>query len=459
MDESKWSYPEYQHVSLPILLLFCSYVIIWYLQVGTRISFLGTIRIEFLVASVLIPLAFVTHSKSTINLNTPLLPIIVLYFLLLFLMTIFSYDVQTSWNIFLNRVIKFAFMAFFIVCFVKSPTGMKFFLAAFMLACMKMGQEGLVGQITGGLVWQNQGVMRLHGATMMYRHPNSFSGMALGTLPFILYLFPVVSKWIKALFLVQLVFSLNIILFTGSRTGYLGLIGVILVFFLKSKRKVTILLLLLFAGIVGLNYIPGEYVQRFESIFTQSESGGDLVDPSMEALHGGDSSKEARIQIIRDAVEIFITHPFGVGVAAFPSIRYDTFGRSQDTHNLYLEIATNLGIQGLIIFSLFIYHLYKSLLRTRNKLMLDIKQLKVKKLQNVDAPLREEVMRHSDDLRFILAICESVVLFICVRLLLGMFGMDLYEIYWWFFLGLTLALANIVKIAHGKTSYFLNSIV
>ncbi|WP_339136539.1 MAG: O-antigen ligase family protein [Candidatus Electrothrix sp. GW3-4] len=452
-NDIRWEqdYFEYPYVSKYILLIFCSYVLIWYLQVGTRINALGAIRIELIVASILIPLAFTTHSKSNTKIQSPLLSAIVVYFLLLFIMTLFSYDFDRSWNVFFNRIIKFSFMAIFITCFVKSPNGMRFFIAAFMLACMKMGQEGLVGQITGGLVWQNQGVMRLHGATMMYRHPNSFSGMALGTVPFILYLYPIVNKWCKALLLMQLVFALNIILHTGSRTGYIGFFGILLISFLRSQHKLKVILFLLVTIIPISNFIPEQYKARFQSIYKSSHAEDTTEDN--ESLHGGDSSKAKRIQILTDAVEIFITHPCGIGVSAFPSIRNDVFGRKQDTHNLYLEIATNVGIQGIIIIVVVLYKLFRTLFNCRKELLVDIKIMQSFKGKISNDILEKKTLLHSKDVQFLIAICDSVILFVALRLFLGLFGMDLYEIYWWFAFGLTLSVSSMLNRIHYRTSF------
>ena len=44
--------------------------------------------------------------------------------------------------------------------------------------------------------------------------------------------------------------------------------------------------------------------------------------------------------------------------------------------------------------------------------------------------------------------------FIFVRLVLGMFGMDLYEVYWWFGAGLAFALSGLV-VRTGKRTRFI----
>lgn len=403
LDKYEKGYPKVNNF---VLLLFCGYVIIWYLQVGYRIPALGAIRIELLWALMLTAIALLSPDKPNYMQN-PLSGIVMLFFLCMAIQVPFSYVPEHSWNVFFNRVIKFAFMAFFIVSFVRSPKGLILFIGAFMLACFKMGQEGLVGQLTGGLVWQNQGVMRLHGSTPNYMHPNSFTGMALGTIPFVLYLFPIVPKWLKLILAVQFVFACNIILHTGSRTGYVAFFIMLFVWLMKSQKKILIGSIAIIALLIAVQYIDNQYIARFNTMFTGTEIEG--------------NSMGARKLILSDAIDIFFENPLGVGVGAFPAIRMAKFGRFQDTHNLYLEIATNLGAQGLIVFMLLIlkcFHL--------------IGVLKRKFFDDVDSKL-------------LIAVIDALFLFLILRLSLGMFGMDLYEIYWWFVVGIIISLFNLTK--------------
>lgn len=405
---------EYPYISKTLLLLFCGYVVTWYLQIGYRIPALGDIRFEFIYALFLTALAFLATPK--IDTKCPLLPYVLFYFLVIVIQVPFSHDFARSWDVFVDRIIKFAFMAFFIVSFVRSPGHMKYFLGAFLLACLKMGQEGLVGRLSGGLIWENQGILRLHGSTPLYAHPNSFAGMALGTLPFVFFLWPLSNKYIKAVLLALAGLSLHIVLYTGSRTAYVGILAFVAFAFYTSnyKRKFIGYIVLVLALSVPL--IPSDYQDRFKSIFTLEEKEG--------------RSSEARIQILEDAWEIFTDYPFGVGVAAFPKVRAEHFGRSQDTHNLYLEIATNLGIQGVIVVGMLIYKMLSILnhMRIKSRLLL----LKISSNQS------SSIIK--DDLILIEAVASSVIGFVIIRLTLGLFGMDLYEIYWWFAIGTTFSL-------------------
>lgn len=438
-SETKLKRPEYPHIPTFVLLLFCGYVVIWYLQIGYRRPALGEIRIEFLWAIGLSVFALI-YTKAD-NFRNPLTPYLILYFIVIIIQVPFSYNPEYSWKIFVDRIIKFAFMAWFIITFVKSPKGLIVFLLAFMFVCLKMGQEGFVGQLSGGLVWQNQGVMRLHGSTPMYAHPNSFSGMAVGTLPFIIAFFPIVNKWLKGLLIVQLIFAINIIIFTGSRTGWVATALLLISVLFKSKKKVRVAIAMCVLLLLAIQYVPKQYIERFESIYTLEETEG--------------RSSQARIQILEDAWYIFLRNPLGIGVASFPFIRDAIFGRNQDTHNLYFEVLTNLGIQGFFVFILLISKMIGLLTKVRHKVQKirsdTIELSSVEKVNKTDK-------NYLGTLELLEACAQSVQLYIIVRLGLGLFGMDLYEIYWWFASGMSIALFNITNITEKNVKYNLSMI-
>ncbi|MBM3302801.1 MAG: O-antigen ligase family protein, partial [Deltaproteobacteria bacterium] len=321
--------------------------------------------------------------------------------------------------------------------FVKTPRSLALFVGAFLLACLKMGQEGLVGKITGSLVWQNQGIMRLHGTTPLYTHPNSFAGMAMGTLPFSYFLWPAVGVFPKIALLTLVVFSVNIIVFSGSRTAYVALVGLGILLLWQTKRRALFLFVGAVILAVGLMRVPQEYIDRFRSIFTLEEAEGD--------------SSGRRLEILADAWKIFLDHPFGVGIRAFPKVRREVFGRIQDTHNLYLEILTNLGIHGFIVVALFFYKMIRTLLDLKARLSTQIGALQ-KSAGKGRASGETDVERHLSDLRLLLAVSNAVLMYVAIRLILGFFGMDLYEIYWWLACGTTISIFNMNRVAERKTA-------
>jgi O-antigen ligase len=417
-------------------------VLHWYLQFGYRFPALGEMRSEFILGTFLTTLAAFSWLASPGGAKTNLSVWTALFFLCFLVQLPFSYDPETSWDVFVDRVIKFSMMALFIVAFVRSPRRLWWFLAFFMLACMKMGQEGLLGTITGSLVWENQGVPRLHGPTPNYGHPNSFSGNALGTLPFVFLFLPIVRRPLKIALIIQAIFAFNIIIFTGSRTGYVAFAVSVLFLILMARSKKKAILCALLLGAVLTPLIPEDYFGRFNTIFTGHDKEG--------------ASIEARREILRDAWAIFLEHPLGVGVAAFPAIRKARFGRVQDTHNLYFEVATNLGVQGLMVFLVLIGAVLRTLMKLRRDV--DSQLQRILEIQSRNTSAGKDyagLAEHLADLKVLRATCIAVFVYLVIRLALGFFGMDLYEIYWWFALGLTLAVSNINVITSERTKAFI----
>jgi O-antigen ligase len=415
---------QYPEVNTIYLLLFCGYVFIWYVDLVGRSDFFASIRIEFLYAGALSVISLFVIPKDSID--HPLKTITIILFIVTAIQVPISRDYTTSKIVFIDRFVKFSFMAWFIGAFVRSPKSMMVFFLFFFLACMKLGQEGLIGQITGSLSWENQGVMRLHGPTPKYGHPNSFTGMALGTVPFIFSYFPLASKKIKLALAIALIFAMNIVIFTGSRTGYVAFCVLLFAYIWKSRNKIKYLFMIAVLVLSIIPFIPEQYEGRFMSIFSGEDKEG--------------QSTELRKEILRDAVNIFVSNPLGIGVGAFPAVRWEAFKRSQDTHNLYLEVATNLGIQGLIVFFIFIYKMLKILHGLENRFKKIIKELTNRQTNEQQNGIKIKII---DDAHFLQATSHAVFLFIVVRLGLGLFGMDLYEIYWWFALGLTGSLYRI----------------
>jgi len=134
-----------------------------------------------------------------------------------------------------------------------------------------------------------------------------------------------------------------------------------------------------------------------------------------------------------------------VGVASFPAVRKIRFNRSQDTHNLYLEVATNLGVQGFIIFMALVTAMMMAFRRTafafrrqRTRLARLVRQ------EDLTPGARRFIRTHDQDLQLLIASAQAGAGFVLIRLVLGLFGMDLYEIYWWFGAGLAFALSGLV---------------
>jgi putative inorganic carbon (hco3(-)) transporter len=434
---------SYQNIPVFITVLFSIYVFTWYIELDKRIPFLGQIRFEFILGTILGIIAINTLKVNPIKYDSKLPSLIIFYFFCLVITLAYSQDFDKSWYMFFNRVIKLSFMSLFICAFIRKPFHLILFISIYLLVFMKIGQEELLGKITGSLVWENQGVMRLWGAqNSMYGHPASLSGTAIITLPFVYYLWPIVRwKW-RILLLIQLIFVINIVIFTGARTGYVGFVGMMLAIFLRSTYKKYFFLTFIIMSLLAITLIPTQYQGRFESIYEGEEAEG--------------HSKESRIELMNDGWQIFLDNPLGVGMGAFRTVRQRTLGKwPMDNHCLYLQILSETGVVGFIAFFLLLFNVLKALHQTNKKLKIQMQ--KVTEYISDKQMVSQRDKRHLFDISFMKAITDAVIVFIITRLILGIFGHDLYEIYWWFASGLTIVLGNLNTVSEKRTEELLMS--
>jgi hypothetical protein len=349
------------------------------------------------------------HRRALVN-------CVFLFLAILGVYTIASMARDISIDIYINRVIKLALISFFIVASVDKVKDLQVIVFFLLLAWLKIGSEGFIGWATGSQMWQNQGVQRLHGSTAFIGHPNSFSAFGIGCLAFAIYLFKgFQNKWLKIMMLAIIGFSAIIIIFTGSRSGYIAILLASLYLFFKMKKgktKVFIVTILAFIALSPL--IPEQYFERFESIYTGKEAEG--------------NSSNKRTIIIKDALEIYANYPLGIGVEAFSTVRIDMFGRYQNIHMLYIEVLTNIGPIGFIVFCVFI-----------------IRLIRLNRINIEQTALLDKNHTNYEKLLFLNMLSKGVFAFLVLSLIFGFFDMDLYEPHWWLLLGIVLAVNKLTS--------------
>ncbi|MFT5249447.1 MAG: putative inorganic carbon (HCO3(-)) transporter [bacterium] len=394
------------------------YIFFFYIEAAKRWQIFETLKVHLLFGLLLTILCFFKLlkrtnfpiDKSSDNLTKGLINVVFLFLSVLAIYSVASYDRSISMEVYSDRVIKLALIAFFITISVDKTKDLKIIVIFLLLAWFKIGSEGFLGWVTGSQMWQNQGVQRLHGSNMI-GHPNSLSAFGVGALAFSAYLFRSAQGLLEKSFLSLLVtFSIVIIIFTGSRSGYVACIVVALyLFFSMKKNKFKIMMVTVVILGAASSFIPEEYTDRLTSIYTGKEAEG--------------NSSDKRIEIMEDAWEIYKKYPMGVGIQVFSSVRIDMFNRAQNVHMLYLEVLTNLGPVGLIVFLIFI------------KRLLAVNKWNV--LHSVYDD-KESLFLHN--------LSKALIAFLLLRLIFGLFAMDLYEPHWWLALGLTLAVNKLVNL-------------
>jgi len=241
---------------------------------------------------------------------------------------------------------------------------------------------------------------------------------------------PAVKRWVFRLFLIAMaVCAVLCIVYTGSRSGYIGTLAVIFFWWAFSRHRIRGILVGMLLGALVVLALPEQYKERFESIGGKEKEG---------------SSKESRIEIVRDALIIFQDNPFGVGVDCFRPVRMQYFGRYQGTHNLYLQVATHLGIQGFMIFMFFVGTLVWAFQKSSTALEATLeKAMRLVRQPSIRRQDRASIASLAKEIEFVLAVSRAGRLYLFMLIVNGAFAHTLYLICWWFLSGAAISVLNL----------------
>ena len=256
-------------------LLLSAFVLIWWLEIGLRIVIFGKIRLEFIVGFLLSIIAVLKIAKSEQSfIGNPLIKAIIFFHIVIIVSLPLSVSIERSFEIYLDHIFKLTMISIFMSVLINTTFQLKLFLITSFVAFFKIGMESFLGKITGSMVWENQGVMRLHGTQgSMFGHPNSLSGKFLGIFPFIWYIFPLTNKKWKMLLLIMSLFIGNILIFTASRTGYISFLFALAYIFYHSNKRLKLFSILFTCLAITFCFIPDQYSDRFMSSFTGHREG------------------------------------------------------------------------------------------------------------------------------------------------------------------------------------------
>jgi len=136
---------------------------------------------------------------------------------------------------------------------------------------------------------------------------------------------------------------------TKSRSGFLGLVGMgAVVLYYLAKVKPALVLGTMLAGLLALPVVPSSFWDRMDSIVNAEEDET--------------GSRAARLRLIEQGMEVFLENPItGIGAGQFRN--YNAPGvveKWRVTHNLWLQLATELGVFGLLTFLFLVVRAYSS---------------------------------------------------------------------------------------------------
>ena len=188
---------------------------------------------------------------------------------------------------------------------------------------------------------------RLAGAPFDTVNPNGLAFIVCTALPFLYYLSGL--GWINRLvFLVFAPICIYVLILTGSRTGFLGLIIIFAVIVIKSNKRFLLGSMGLLAVIIGFPLLDADTQDRYLSTFGMGQKN--------------QATAEERNESVKKDFMVALRRPiFGHGLGTSREANANFAGRDQPSHNLYGEVAQELGFFGLIIVIWFIESIFSVL--------------------------------------------------------------------------------------------------
>ncbi len=330
----------------------CLYLVFEYIRPQTlypAIDVLPWALISFFMACVT---AF--SDKSITKVRSPGNGLIVAFFIVILLSSIFAFQPDISWNkidVFINWIILY----FLFISVVNTERRFLLFVLLFFLVNFKMSQHGFTSFVGRGFAYTSWGVT---GSPGWFRNAGDFGIQMLIFFPlaiaFILALQEHWGRYKKLLFYMLPITALVTILATSSRGAQLGVVAVVLWFLIKSKHAFKAIIGGLILSFAVYAVLPDEMVDEYKGM-------------------GEDSTSEARLSLWGFGMEVVKENPvLGIGYENW--LTYCRFvnphgvGKKSycvDTHNTYVEAASELGVTGFLIFISTILFMFVQNSRTR----------------------------------------------------------------------------------------------
>lgn len=406
----------------PGLNLYLLFVISWFLHLPARLAFLGTIRFDLLLICILTGIALIKASNSGPRGQVEkVLRVLIVYAIVTIPFVYWPGSVLKSG---LPNFIKAAVFFYFTVAFVRTELDLKKFLLIF-ISCQSFRiLEPLYLNLTADY-WGSVASManweylaRLSGAPKDVINPNGLAFVVCTVLPFFFFLRGLSwkTRWIS-LILVPL--FLYVLALTGSRTGIIGLIVVMAGIVWKAKNPasfVSIAVAGLIALGVGFAFLDPDLQDRYLSIVGMGEKNRETLDDRWEGL-------AAQLDVVWNKPIV----GYGLGTSAEANGNFTTTGPYAGwelrAHNLYLELALELGVFGLIIFLFLIKAIFSNFLQCR-----------------------KTIAAHRNLGSFLPKVTDAMDVWLIMNLVFSFasYGLSSYE--WYLFAGLSVVLLRLVKL-------------
>ena len=354
------------------LLLIVSY----FLHLTARLPWLGAIRFDLVMVALVFVFSLMERKQETDRLDhsTKSLWTIIIY---IFLTIPFVMWPGSVLKIGLENYLKVVVFYFFTVSIIRTEGRLKTFILVF-VACQVFrflepaylhfqgeywGSEYPTYWGSGTNYWVDGKLLnmpRLSGAPSDVINPNQLAWLVVSTIPFLYYLGWQGKPRLKILSVAVASVGVYTLMLTGSRGGLVSLIITIIsiLFYGKGKFKRTAIgmIILIPLGIIIAGQLSSELGTRYLSTVQEGIPGSESAAGRIRGLKRGVSTL---------GVRFLVGHGLGTSVETNANIS----GEAVISHNLYLEIAQELGLVGLFLFLMYVRGIYRNLKNAKSLLI------------------------------------------------------------------------------------------
>jgi len=340
-----------------LLLLVLSY----FLHLTSRIPLLGMVRFDLVLMLMLSGALLLQRREHDTSAESDNIKRRLLIFIGFFVVTIplVRWPGSVLW-FGIEFYLKVVLFFFFITAFVKTEKQLKIFVGVLIGCQVFRGLEPVYLYMTTGYLPEvayslggKNGLGRLAGAPHDVISANPYAWVIVTTIPFLYYHCWSGKIYLKLLTLAVLGFLGYGLVLSGSRTGLVIIVVVVLAIAYFSQKKtrgiIVALALVLGVGYFVAGVLSPELSQRYLSLVDSSAVGASTAQGRMNGIN-------------RAVTSVSNIHGLlGHGLNTSKEVNANYFGSAQVTHNIYLELLQEVGIVGFILYFLYVKTMFMSL--------------------------------------------------------------------------------------------------
>jgi O-antigen ligase len=325
----------------------------WFLHLTARLPFLGAIRFDLVLVLLLFFLSLFRDRQSDRSSQDECKKKLNLLIVTIIVITPFAEFPGSVLNFGAINFLKAVVFFYFTVWYVNDKNKLIIFLATFVFCQYFRIIEPLYLHVTEGY-WGSQASMsgweymnRLAGAPSDIINPNGLAYVILTVLPFIICFYRI-NVFCKVIAVIMTPPALYSMMLTGSRSGALGLLVMILYLFYKSENKARYVVGAVIAASLIFGAMSGVQKDRYESIYNAEARNATTV--------------EGRLSGMTKNLHVGLRKPlFGHGLGTSLEANANYGSSAQPAHNIYIEVFQELGVVGLVIFMMYLWAVLKGL--------------------------------------------------------------------------------------------------